>query len=79
MEKSSVAATADIVVAVAWDKDPLDVAAVVADALNQTELKEADEPKQTKLEEAVGATVAVAVIVAAVVVAVVVVGKRGTA
>ena len=38
-EGSVAAAAADIVVTVAWDGDPLDVAAIVVDEPNQTELE----------------------------------------
>ena len=62
-EGSVAAAAADIVVRVAWDGDPLDVAAVVGDEPNQTELEGGDEQNRTKLEETIVAAVAVAVVV----------------
>ena len=65
LEEASVAAADDTVVAIAWDGDPFDVAAVVADEPSRTELKEA--------------AVTVAVVVAAVAVAVAVVREGGTA
>ena len=47
--EGSVAAAAEIVVAVAWEGDPLPVAAVAADEPNQTKLVGANELNQTKL------------------------------
>ena len=68
LKEGSVVAAADIVVAVAWDGDPFDVAAVVAAKPNKTELK---------FKDAIVAVVAAAVAVVGEAVAVV--GEGGTA
>ena len=50
-KEGSVAAAANIVVAVAWDGDSPNVGAIVAAEPNQTKLEEADEPNRTNSKE----------------------------